>query len=150
MLSAAYETRLAPDRRARRACIAALVGADVCGLLLLAGLPVPLVAKLALLLFWIAWALVAARRLSRGMARINRIVMSADGTLRGGRSGLPERRLEPLPGSVVLENWAWLRFRFEDGLVHGELLRRVSADGEAWRRLHVIWRHRGGAFGRPG
>ncbi len=148
MSSAGYETRLAPDSQLRRTLVAGLVAADACGLLLLAVLPVPVGAKLALVLLWLAAAAVEARRLLRGMSRIDRIVMSADGGLRGGRAGQPDRPLELLPGSVVLERWAWLRLRFEDGLAHGELLRRASAGGEAWRRLTVIWRHARG-FRRP-
>lgn len=148
MSSAGYETRLAPDRHLRRALVAGLLAADACGLLLLATLRVPSAVKLALVLLWLAVAALDATRRLRGMARIDRIVMSADGGLRGGRAGQPDRPLELLPGSVVVEGWAWLRLRFEDGLAHGELLRRASAGSEAWRRLTVIWRH-GRAFGGP-
>lgn len=148
MSSAGYETRLAPDRRSRRALVAGCLAADACGLLLLVILRVPIALKLALVLLWIAVAAVDTRRRLLGMSRIDRIVMSADHGLRGGRAGQPDRPLELLPGSVVLERWAWLRLRFEDGLAHGELLRRASAGREAWRRLNLIWRH-GRAFRGP-
>jgi hypothetical protein len=46
-------------------------------------------------------------------------------------------------GSVVLRDFAWLRFRAENGRRHVELLRRRTSQNKDWRRLQVIWRHLG-------
>ena len=48
-----------------------------------------------------------------------------------------------IPGSVVLANVAWLRFKAEDGQQFAELICQKSARNEGWRRLQVIWRHFG-------
>lgn len=149
MSSAAYETAISTDRRARLLLAGALAVAAFTGVGLLLAMPFRLPVAAGLALPWIGGCLLDAVRLRRGAARIDRIVISAGGDVRGVRGDTPAHTLELLPGSVVGERWGWLRLRFEDGLRYGELVRRDAAGPEAWRRLRVIWRHRG-SFGASG
>jgi hypothetical protein len=149
MSSGGYETELPLDRAARRLLLGATAVAAVTGtVLLLAAAPAGALLKALLAALWLLGCAREAGRFRRGMSRLDRIQIGADGCLRGGRDGGPLQTLELLPGSVVGERWAWLRVRFGDGLRYGELLRERPGSREAWRRLRVIWRHRG-VFGGP-
>lgn len=86
------------------------------------------------------------RRLFRGMSRIERIRVDANGALFASRSDAAWQSLELLQGSFVLSRMAWFRVRFSDGLEYGELLSGDACDDE-WRRLQRVWRQRAAAFG---
>lgn len=148
MSCAGYESEILPDARSRRVVAALLAVAAAAGAALLVSLPVSSICRGALLALWIGTAWAEARRFRRATSRVERIVMSADGRLRGGVGDDLRYPLELLPGSVVGRRMAWLRLRFEDGLSWGELVTERRGGREAWRRLRVIWRHRG-HFGRP-
>ena len=86
------------------------------------------------------WQFVAGFAICRGMR------VSADGAisiLAGDGREIPARLV---PGTVVLQQLAWLRIRTDSGLAYAEPLAGKSTENEAWRRLQVIWRHLG-AFG---
>ena len=150
MSSNAYEAELAPDDRLRAGLLAFAGAALVAGLLLLAMLPVTVALKAALAAGWMLAGILELAAFCRGMARIYRIRIRGDGSvLAVGRSGTSHALLL-LPGSVVLDRFAWLRLRFDDGLRCGELLSGDGAENEQWRRLLVIWRQRRRFGGTPG
>lgn len=150
MSSAVYEAALTPARSLRLTLLAAAVLASVTGTVLILALPVVPLLKGALCLLWLSAGAAEVATLRRGMSRIGRIGIRADGRIAGYGPGGGRHELELLPGSVVLERVAWLRLAFGDGLAYGELLAGDPSTSEAWRRFLVIWRHRGslGRFGR--
>ena len=150
MSSNAYEAELVPDDRLRASLLVFACGAILAGLFLLLTLPVSGALKAALAACWLLAGSLELAAFSRGMARIYRIRIRGDGrVLAVGRSGTSHALLL-LPGSVVLDRFAWLRVRFDDGLRCGELLTGDGAENEQWRRLLVIWRQRRSFGGTPG
>lgn len=150
MSSSAYEAELVPDDRLRAGLIACACGAILAGLLLVLMLPVMPAFKAALSACWLLAGIVELAALRRSMSRIYRIRIRADGrVLAVGRSGNLQALLL-LPGSVVVDRFAWLRLRFDDGLCSGELVTGDGAENEQWRRLLVIWRQRRRFGGIPG
>jgi hypothetical protein len=146
----AYEAELVPDDRLRAGLLAFACGAILAGMLLVWMLPVTAVLKAALAACWMLAGILELAAFRRGMARIYRIRIRGDGSvLAVGRSGMLHALLL-LPGSVVLDRFAWLRLRFDDGLRCGELLTGDAPENEQWRRLLVIWRQRGRFGGTPG
>ena len=150
MSSSAYEAELAPNDCLRAGLLVFGCGAILAGLLLVLTLPVTTAFKAALAACWMFAGMLELAAFRRGMARIYRIRIRSDGTLMAvGRSGTSHALLL-LPGSVVLDRFAWLRLRFDDGLRCGELLAGDGAENEQWRRLLVIWRQRRRFGGTPG
>src|SRR5690606_9307576 len=137
------------DRRARLMLAGALALAALAGPALVLTMPLGLPFAGGLALVWTGGCGLEALRFRRAAACIDRILISADGAARGRRNGAPGQSLGLLPGSVVGERWGGVRLRFEDGRSYGELVRRDGANPEAWRRLQVIWRHRGNFGAAP-
>ena len=115
-------------------------------LLLLAGAVVVLhveisaLVRAVLLVAWCAGVGRGIARLGRGQARVRRLRLLPDGRCLALSAGGEVHCLQLLGGTVVGRTWAWLRFRFDDGLVYAELLWVRQVEASAWRRLHVIWR----------
>ena len=122
--SAGYAAELHPSGSTRIGVLASA------WLLLLVGAVIVLHSEISILvrvLALAAWLWGVGRgiaRLARGQARVRRLRLLA----------------ELLDGSAVGRAWAWLRFRFDDGLVYAELLWVRQVEASAWRRLQVIWR----------
>lgn len=148
MSSAAYEAKLVPRRLLRLAVLSLASGATLAGAALILSLPVVHPLKASFCLLWLLAGALELQRFRRGMARIYRISIQSDGSVEAVDGSEAKHRLQLLPGTVVLERVAWLRLRFEDGLRYGELMAGNAAENQHWRRLLVIWRHRG-HFGRP-
>lgn len=145
MSSSTYSTCLTPDRQLRGLLrvSASLLGLLGVGIIVLSDLPGAL--QFVLLLFW--GAEIGRQRcvLRRSQWNCSVIRLSNDGTLRV-KDRLGEWRLaELMPGSIVLRQIAWLRYRDHAGQTNVELLRGNSLECQQWRRLQVIWRFIGAA-----
>ena len=82
-------------------------------------------------------------RIERGFEFCHAVRLSSDGdiaVLNNDHEWLP---VTLQTGSIVLRNYAWLRFQTANGDNFVELLRGNARQSEEWRRLQVIWRHIG-------
>ncbi len=126
------------------ACAAFLVG-----LLLLIRLPASLPIRLALFVPWLIGSIRELSRQSRGVHRIKLIRLEVGGAMVIDRHGR-QAPVQIMSGSVVLPRVAWLRLRFADGLICGELLRGNATVCKQWRHLQILWRQGPAAYGgRP-
>lgn len=148
MSSGKFVCDLRTDSRLRSYLLFGGIVAWASGLLLLLTMPLPLALRLSLCVIWTVSSAVEWHHQRRGMARIGRIRICADGRVDGVAPGGARQPLTILPGSVVLERTAWLRLRFADGSRSGEWLRQRRGEAEQWRVLRVIWRQRSGYLGR--
>jgi hypothetical protein len=147
--SARFETELVPTALSRRFLVALSAGATLTGTILILGMPLLPGPTAAFAALWLSACLLEIRAQFCGMRRIYRIRIDSDGNLLGQSQ---DGRIEPLQllsGSVVLTRVAWLRIRFTDGVQYGELLTGNPYTDRHWRRLQLIWRQRGSAFGGP-
>ena len=124
-------------------CAALLVG-----LLLLIRLPLSVPIRLPLCALWIIGSIRELSRQSRGFDRIKAIRLEVGGATVIDRLGI-QAPVQIMSGSVVLPRLAWLRLRWPDGLICGELLRGDPAVCRQWRHLQILWRQGPGAFGGP-
>lgn len=142
MSSAAYEAELAANDVIRGCLLAFACCATLAGLLLVISLPVVATLKAAFGLLWLLAGAAEVDAFRRGMSRICRIRIRSDGIVLAVDHAGTTRSLQLLPGTVVLDRFGWLRLRFDDGLLYGELIAGNAAENEQWRRLLVIWRQR--------
>lgn len=149
MPSVTFATELVPDERLRRCLLSCAFGATIVGAILILLLPVVPALKWTFLVLWSLAGLQELRSERTGMARLDRILIQADGRVDGYGGNGGAYPLYLLPGSIVLGRVAWLRMRFQDGLCYGELFAGDAAESEQWRRLLVIWRQQASVFGRP-
>jgi hypothetical protein len=93
-----------------------------------------------------AWLSVFARQwwfLRRAYAQNGILRVDAKGRVQCQCSAGEWAPLEILPGSIVTNDWAWLRLGQADGPDYAELLRGDARQSQDWRRFQVIWRHVG-------
>ena len=143
MSSPTYSTDLKPDLQQRRLVLLAGILAAVTGSIIILFTPLALHWRLLCVAIWGASSVRDVVVLRRGQQRFDCIRLRQDGSvlLRGRDTCWFPATLAP--GSVVLQQIAWLRFEADDGRKYAELLRRNSSQSEPWRRLQVIWRHLG-------
>ena len=144
MSSKRFEVVLDPAASLRSGVLAFSAGATLLGVALIGNLPLRPVLKALFVLLWVCHGLLEIVSQLRGMSRTGRLRISASGTLDSLSPGGKTRSLELLAGSLVLHRFAWLRFRFEDGLEYGELLSSYGRQDDSWRRLELIWRQQAG------
>ena len=110
----------------------------------------PAGAKAALTVAWLLWNGWEIRRQSRGTGVVDRVRLTADGTVTvyapGGRA-MPARLA---PGTLVLERWAWLRLEMPGKGRHGEPLSRSRTGEATWHRLRLIYSQGAAGFGHRG
>ena len=116
------------------------------GLVLLIHLPLSVLIRLPLMVFWTVSSLGQLGRQARGVHRTKSI------RLEPGEARIIDRQGKHLPvqimsGSVVVPKLAWLRLKCPDGLEFCELLRGDATQNEQWRRLQILWRQGPGPFG---
>ena len=143
MSSNTFSSDLTADPKLRLIVFGSGVGAAVGGIAAIIALPLEGSWRAGLVGIWVLicgrdlWLLAAGYK---HCARIriehsgNMFVYAPDGRLRTATIDA---------GSIVLREFAWLRFRSESGRRHVELLRRKTAQNKDWRHLQVIWRHLG-------
>lgn len=149
MSSGKFACILPVDRRLRLALIG---GGALCGLaggLLTVALPLPLPLRAATTLVWTAASVRELALQRRSFRRIDRISITSEGEVDGVALDGSRYALELLSGSLVSPGGAWLRFRFPDGSLACEWLLRRGDQADQWRILQLVWRQRGGCFGRP-
>ena len=146
MSSRPFVADLKPDPDLRKIVMLAGCAAFLVGLLLLIRLPVSVPIRLALVVPWLIVSIRELGRQSRGVHRIRSIRLGVGEALVIDRQGR-QAPVQIMSGSVVLQKVAWLRLRFADGLICGELLRGDAAHNEHWRHLQILWRQGPAAFG---
>jgi hypothetical protein len=82
-------------------------------------------------------------RIEHGFDSCNAIRLSSDGEIAVLNNDQEWLQVTLQTGSIVLKNYAWLRFRATNGDNFVELMRGNARQSEEWRRLQVIWRHIG-------
>ena len=125
-------------------CAALLIG-----LVLLIRLPLPVPIRLALSTFWLVGGIRELGSQSRGAHRVKAIHLGVGEAMTIDRQGRQEP-VEIMSGSIVLPRLAWLRLKFPDGLICGELLRGNPTACKHWRHLQILWRLGPGSFGGRG
>ena len=119
------------------------------GLWLVAGLPVPVPARVFLALAWCADLLWQVGRLYRHGRGLVAIRADAGGGLAGCGPAGDEFPLRLLPGSIFAARFVWLRLRLPDGGRHAELVLSRHAEASAWHRFQLVGRLAGYAVGHP-
>jgi hypothetical protein len=143
VVSNAYSAELQVDPALRRL----VTGSGL--LLLLAGvaaiftLPVPPPQRAGAALLWSAWSGWGMWRLIGRWRTYVALRVSADGSVRLRRSDGEWREATLLPGSILLQDWGWIRLRTHGGAAFAEPCRAGRQDRRDWRRLQVLWRHIG-------
>ena len=138
--SAGYAAELRPSGSTRTGVLASAWLLLLAGAVIVLHSEVSVLVRILALAVWLAGVGRGIARLARGQARVRRLRLLADGRCLAFATGAGIQRLQLLDGSAVGRAWAWLRFRFDDGLVYGELLWARQVEASAWRRLQVIWR----------
>ncbi len=147
-MSNEFATELVPEQSTRLCVLLAAALATFTGAAYILTMPISSGFRAALLVAWLGYCRRDIRGQLRAYARISRLRLDESGELRAiGPSGQSEL-LRLASGSVVLSRAAWLRMRFADGSVYGELLLGRPSDCARWHRLQLIWQQRSGGFGR--
>jgi len=138
-----FSSNLIPDPQLRRLVLGTGAGAALGGVAAIVELPLEWPWRAAAIGFWM---LVCGRDLwliTAGYKHCARIRIEHTGNMLVFASDDCSSVATIGAGSIVLWNFAWLRFRSESGRRHVELIRRKTAQDKDWRRLQVIWRHLG-------
>ncbi len=143
MSSTVFSTELRPEPRLRSAVQLSGLTALLLGLLALLLMPVGSVWRIAASLLWLVYCIQELRTIRAAYSQYFAVKLDATGEVRLVTCSGEYHAAVLLPGSVLLARYAWLRFKTENGLVFGELMRGNSRESAHWRRLQVIWRHIG-------
>ena len=143
MSSNTFSSDLTPDPLLRRAVIGSGIIAILGGFAIIMCLQVATAWRVLLAAVWLAMGARDLWIIVTGYSHCTRIRMEHTGRLIVFDSGSCCVPATLGRGSIVLHDFAWLRFRTENGRAHAELMRRKTAQSEDWRRLQVSWRHLG-------
>ena len=146
MSLAVFKTELDPSPALRKFVLLSAAVALLAGTAIIMHLPLSLTLRGVLCSVWILDCSNELKRLRRGSARIGRLQLDANGDIFATGPGGRSEYLELLSGSVVLSRVAWLRLRFPDGSVAGELLAGDPLRDPRWYRLQLIWQQSRAAF----
>lgn len=143
MSSNIFSSELTADPKLRLIVFGTGVGAALGGIAAIVALPLEWPSRAGLVGIWV---LICGRdlwHLAAGFKHCARVRIEHSGNM---FVYAPDGRIQAATidaGSIVLQEFAWLRFRSENGRRHVELLRRKTAQDKDWRHLQVIWRHLG-------
>ena len=143
MSSTAFSTELRSEPLLRIAVQLSGLTTLSFGLLALLLMPVGSAWRIAASLFWLFYCIQELRIIRAAYSQYFAVNIDAVGEVRLVTRSGEYHAAVLLPGSVLLPSYAWLRFKTENGLVFGELMRGNSRESKHWRRLQVIWRHIG-------
>ncbi|MDX1482347.1 MAG: hypothetical protein R3315_11760 [Woeseiaceae bacterium] len=104
-------------------------------------MPAPWFLRLPFVCGWTILCVRDAARQAAGFRQVSRITMLADGRLIVGRRDGRSDEARLADGSRIVGEFAWLRIRFADGRIHGELLGAKAAGAENWRRFKSLWQY---------
>ena len=139
MSSREFWVELKPDTRLRRLLSLSGALAAAAGFVVITHLPLPSIARVAMVALWLAWGVRELLLLADAARQVHRIKLNNLGEVwvidRRGRAS--EVRLAP--GSVVLRRVAWIRLRLPDGSKYGELLTQRAVQHRQWHRLQLVW-----------
>jgi hypothetical protein len=113
------------------------------GLILILTLNVDVLLRASGCLIWLAFGRFELQRMQLGFDGCVSIHLFPDGQIAVLDIDSEWSRGNLQTGSVVLDNFAWLRLRTDDGRCFAELIRGDARQSHNWRRLQVIWRHIG-------
>ncbi len=138
--SNAYSACLEPAPGARRAVLASGISLYLAGAAALWSLPGSRSVVIMLLLAWLAHGIYVCGWQRRRQGRIANVVLDATGAVElhlGTGKRTPVRRL---PGTIVLEQAIWLRYRHRDGRIGTELFTGDPRRDAEFRRAAVLLR----------
>jgi len=147
-LSREFATEIDPDEWVRRGVLGFSVIAIVTGAATICLMPIGAPLRAALLLAWLWYGRHDIRRQLIGYRRVSRLHIDALGMVRATDPAGNPVILELESGSLVLQRMAWLRLRFPDGEIYGELLIGDPTRCARWHALQLIWEQQRHAFGR--
>jgi hypothetical protein len=134
-----FWVELTPDTRLRRLLALSGALAAAAGFVFIVRLPLPHIARVAMVALWLAWSVRELLRLADAAREIHRIKLNNLGEVWvvDGRGCASEVRLAP--GCLVLRRVAWIRLRLPDGRNYGELLTKRVVQDRQWHRLQLVW-----------
>lgn len=142
MSSEFYSAKIRPENRCRRLLLGSGVVLGLCATVLIVQMPLPLHWRVASGLAWGALCVVELWLTMRCYRRARRYRLYPDGTVSVRYSNALSGSAWMMPGCIVLQRAAWLRFCNPAGASWGEPITRNGQNPEQWRRLQVICRHR--------
>ena len=147
MSSHEFRAVLTPERRLRSIVLLSATTATVVGFMLIIHIALAVVPRAILLAAWLVSCWLEFCAMADGSRRVTLIRVSNLGEVwvAAGNGDLEPVKL--LPGSVVLERFAWLRIRFEDGGNYAELLAGNAVKDRQWHRFQLIWQQSRQYFG---
>ena len=143
MSSNTFSSNLIPDPQLRRLVLGTGFGAALGGIVAIVALPVEWSWRAAAAVCWVLFCGRDLWQIAAGYKHCARIRIEHTGNMLVFENDNFSSVASIEAGSVVLWQFAWLRFRSENGRRHVELIRRKTAQNKDWRRLQVIWRHLG-------
>ena len=143
MASNAYSAELQVDPTLRRIVILSGTGLLLAGVAAVMTLPVPPAQRVVAALLWAAWCAWSIWRLNGRWRTYVALRVSADRRVTLCDRNGEWRDATLVPGSILLQDWGWIRLRTGGGPAFAEPLRAARQNRRDWRRLQVIWRHIG-------
>lgn len=143
MSSKSYSTCLTPDPWLRITVLTSGRLLIAAGIVLILTLDLDTAIRATGCLVWFIAGWYELAHIERGFESCHAVRLSSDGeiaVLNNDQEWVP---VTLQTGSMVLKNYAWLRFRAANGNNFVELMRGNARQSEEWRRLQVIWRHIG-------
>ena len=143
MSSTSYSTCLTPDPWLRIVVLTSGRILVAAGLAVILTLELDAVVRGAACIVWVVTGYFEIAGIERGFESCTAIRLWSNGevaVLNDDREWLTGTLQT---GSVLLQNFAWLRVRTVDGEHIVEPLRGNARQSQEWRRLQVIWRHIG-------
>jgi len=89
-----------------------------------------------------AWMMLCLREIAvlrRNEDRVVRIRLNNFGAFKVISAQGETEAVDLMPGSIVSARLAWLRLRFADGQIYGELLAGNAVKDREWHRFQLIW-----------
>ncbi len=119
------------------------------GVFLVSAMEWPFSLRAVVTIVWVLDCRCTLRGLAAGLARVNLIILDAEGGVRTKCSmgETEERKLGT--GSFVFARFAWLRLRNEGGGVYTGLFVQSRVNTTDWHRLQLLWQQSRPAFGHP-
>ena len=137
-----YSASIDPSLRGRRIVLGSGLVLNLAGMGALLTLPLPLGARLALVLGWIAWGFRELVGLRRQFSRSRCFHFAAVGGLAVGPDEQRATPAEVLRGTVALHRAIWLRYRGSNRRIGVELFLGSSRQDPRFRRAVVLLRLR--------